>query len=70
MQATYQKLENTGYRLSESQPELYKTKIEWISHKIVQNRIRYKTKSCKELKEPKKKQKRTEILPGSNPVII
>ena len=34
------KLENAGYRLSESKSELFKTEIEWIGHKIDQNGIR------------------------------
>ena len=34
------KLENVGYRLSESKSELFKTKTEWIGHKIDQNGIR------------------------------
>ena len=33
------KLENAGYRLSESESEIFKTEIEWIGHKIDQNGI-------------------------------
>ena len=50
------KLENTGYRLSESKSEFFKTEIEWIGHKIDQNGIRPlqdKLLAIKELKEPK-----------------
>ena len=50
------KLENAGYRLSESKSELYKTEIEWIGHKIDQNGIRPlrdKLLAIKKLKEPK-----------------
>ena len=34
------RLENAGYRLSESKSEFFKTEIEWIDHKIDQNGIR------------------------------
>ena len=34
------RLENAGYRLSESKSEFFKTEIEWIGHKIDQNGIR------------------------------
>ena len=34
------KLENAGYRLSESKSELFKTEIEWIGHKTDQIGIR------------------------------
>ena len=34
------KLQNAGYRLSESKSELFKTEIDWIGHKIDQNGIR------------------------------
>ena len=50
------KLENAGYRLSESKSEFFKTEIEWIGHKIDQNCIRPlqdKLLAIKELKEPK-----------------
>ena len=52
------KLENAGYRLSESKSELFKTEIEWIGHKIDQNGIRPlqdKLLAIKKLKEPKNK---------------
>ena len=50
------KMENAGYRLSESKSEFFKTEIEWIGHKIDQNGIRPlqdKLLAIKELKEPK-----------------
>ena len=50
------RLENAGYRLSESKSELFKTEIEWIGHKIDQNGIRPlqdKLLAIKQLKEPK-----------------
>ena len=40
------KLENAGYRLSESKSELFKTEIEWIGHKIDQYGIRPVTAAC------------------------
>ena len=49
------KLENAGYRLSESKSELFKTEIEWIGHKIDSNGIRPlqdKILAINELKEP------------------
>ena len=49
------KLENTGYRLSESKPKPFKAKIELIGHKIDQNGIRLlqdKLFAIKELKTP------------------
>ena len=50
------KLENTGYRLSGSKSELFKTEIEWIGQTIDRNGIRPlqdKLLAIKELKEPK-----------------
>ena len=50
------RLENAGYRLSESKSEFFKTEIEWIGHKIDQNGIRPlqdKLMAIKELKQPK-----------------
>ena len=50
------RLENAGYRLSESKSELFKTELEWIGHKIDQNGItplQDKLLAIKELKEPK-----------------
>ena len=50
------KLENAGYRLSESKSEFFKTEKEWIGHKIDQNGIRPlqdKLLAIKELKEPR-----------------
>ena len=49
------KLENAGYRMSGSKSERFKTKIEWIGHKIDQNGIRRlqdKLLAIKELKKP------------------
>ena len=34
------KLENAGYRLSETKPVFFKTEIEWIGHRIDQAGIR------------------------------
>ena len=48
------KLENAGYRLSQSKSKVLKTQIEWIGSKIDQNRIRllhYKRLAMKELKK-------------------
>ena len=50
------RLENAGYRLSESKSEFFKTEIEWIGHKIDQNDIRPlpdKSMALKELKQPR-----------------
>ena len=50
------KLENAGYRLSESKSEIFKTELEWIGHKIDQNGIRPlqdELLAIKGLKEPK-----------------
>ena len=50
------RLENAGYRLSESKSELFETEIEWICHKFDQKGIRplqEKLLAIKELKEPK-----------------
>ena len=50
------RLENAGYRLSESKSEFFKTEIEWIGHKIDQNGIRSlhdKLMAIKKLKHPK-----------------
>ena len=49
------RLENAGYKLSESKSELFKTEIEWIGHKIDQSGIRPlkdKLSAIKNLKEP------------------
>ena len=49
------RLENAGYRLSESKSEFFKTEIEWIGHKIDQNGIRPlqdKLMAIKNLKQP------------------
>ena len=54
------KLENAGYRLSESKTEFFKTEIKWVGHKIEQNGIRPlqdKLKAFQELKEPKNEKK-------------
>ena len=50
------RLENAGYRLSESKSEFFKTETEWIGHKIDQNGIRPlqdKLMAIKELKQRK-----------------
>ena len=49
------KLENAGYRLSETKSEFFKTEIEWIGHRIDQVGIRPlqdKLLAIKELKQP------------------
>ena len=49
------KLENAGYRLSETKSEFFKTEIEWIGHRIDQVGIRPlqdKLLAMKELKQP------------------
>ena len=49
------KLENAGYRLSETKSEFFKTEIEWIGHRIDQAGIRPlqdKLLAIKELKQP------------------
>ena len=49
------RLENAGYRLSESKSEFFKTEIEWIGHKIDKNGIRPlqdKLMVIKNLKQP------------------
>ena len=49
------KLENVGYRLSETKSEFFKTEIEWIGHPIEQAGIRSlqdKLLAIKELKQP------------------
>ena len=49
------KLENAGYRLSESKSDLFQSEIEWIGHKIVQKGItptQDKLLAIKELKKP------------------
>ena len=54
------KLENAGYRLSQSKSKVLKTEIEWIGSKIDQNRIRllqYKRLAMKELKKKQKMKK-------------
>ena len=48
------KLENAGYRLSETKSECFKTEIEWIGHRIDQVGIRPlqdKLLAIKELKQ-------------------
>ena len=59
------KLENAGYRLSESKSELFKTEIEWIGHKIDQNGIRPiqdKLLAIKNLKKPENKKELKSFL--------
>ena len=49
------KLENTGYRLSDTKSEFFKTEIEWIGHRNDQAGIRPlqdKLMAIKELKQP------------------
>ena len=49
-------VKNAGYRLTESQTDLFKTEIEWVGNKIDQNSIRPlqdKLKAIQELKESK-----------------
>ena len=50
------KLENSGYRLSENKSELFKTEIEWIGHKIDQNGIRPLQGKLLAIKELKKRE--------------
>ena len=50
------KVENAGYRPSESKSDFFKTELEWIGHNIDPNGIRplqNKLLAIKELKEPK-----------------
>ena len=59
------KLENAGYRLSENKTQFFKSEIEWVGHKIDQNRIRPlhdKLKAIQELKESKNEKKLKSFL--------
>ena len=59
------RLENAGYRLSESKSEFFKTEIEWIGHKYDQNSIRPlqdKLMTIKILKQPKNEKELKSIL--------
>ena len=59
------KIENAGYRLSESKSEFFKSEIEWVGYKIDQNGIRPlqdKLKAIQELKEPKNKKELKSFL--------
>ena len=59
------KLENAGYRLSENKTEFFKSKIEWVGHKIDQNGItplQDKLKAIQELREPKNKKELKSFL--------
>ena len=52
------RIEDAGYRFSETKSELFKTDIEWISHKINQDGIRPlqdKLTAIKEFKNRKTK---------------
>ena len=54
------KLENAGYRLSESKTEIFKIEIEWVGHKNDKNGIKPlqdKLKAIEELNEPKNENK-------------
>ena len=59
------KLENAGYRLSETKSEFFKTEIEWFGHKIKQAGIRSlqdKLRAIKELKQPSNKKELKSFL--------
>ena len=59
------KLENAGYRLSETKSEFFKTEIEWIGHRIDQVGIRPlqdKLLAIKELKQPNNEEELKSIL--------
>ena len=58
-------LKDAGYRLTESQTDLFKTEIEWVGNKIDQNSIRPlqdKLKAIQELKEPKNEKELKSVL--------
>ena len=66
------KLENAGYRLSESKSELFKTEIEWIGHKIDQNGIgplQDKLMTIKNLKKPENEKELKSFL-GYNTISV
>ena len=67
------KLENAGYRLSESNSELFKTEKEWIGQKIEQNDIQPvqdKLLAIKELKEPNNEKEIKSFLGAICPNIL
>ena len=55
------KLENAGYKLSETKPEFFKTEIEWIGHRIDQVRIRPLQDKLLAIKEPKQPNNEKEL---------
>ena len=66
------KLENAGYRLSETKSEFFKTKTKWIGHRIDQAGIRPlqdKLLAIKELKQPNN-EKKIKIIPGGHPILV
>ena len=59
------KLENAGYRLSETKSEFFKSEIEWIGHRINQAGIRPlqdKLLAMKELKQPNNEKELKSVL--------